>query len=163
MSDSVTATYFIGEQRYPDKMIVSLVADPEDLFGDNGIYVTGKAYDDWYLGGQEGEMPEINFLQHGEEWERPAVLELFQEGGLILHQNAGIRIQGASARLTENKRFSVYSRKKYSGSSWFEIPVFGKSRVHSFVLRSGFMNGYIQQLIQDRDVASAGSREVVVS
>lgn len=161
VSEAVTATYFVGGGHYRDKLVISLVADPEDLFGDNGIYVTGKAYDEWYLGDQAGEMPVPNFLQRGEAWERPAVVELFWGEG-SLQQEAGLRIQGASARDYGNKRFSVYARKKYSGSSWFETPLFGGSRVHSFALRSGFMNGYIQQLVQDRDVASARSRETVV-
>ena len=160
-SETVTATYFIGEGHYRDKLAVSLVADPQDLFGENGIYVTGKAYDEWYLGDRSGEMPVPNFLQRGEAWERPAVVELFLEES-ILQQEAGLRIQGASARDYGNKRFSVYARKKYSGSSWFETSLFGGSRTHSFALRSGFMNGYIQQLVQDRDVAAARSREVLV-
>ena len=160
-SDIVTATYFIGPREYEGKMIVSIVADPEDLFGENGIYVTGKAYDDWYLGGQVGEIPMPNFLQHGDAWERPAVLEIFEEGS-ILQQPVGIRIQGASAREGGNKRFSVYARTKYSGSNWFDIPLFGEERNHSFVLRSGFMNGYIQHLVQDRDVASVDSRETIL-
>ncbi len=160
-SETVTATYFVGEGHFRDKLVVSLVADPEDLFGDNGIYVTGKAYDEWYLGDQSGEMPVPNFLQRGEAWERPGVVELFS-GESILQQKVGLRIQGASARDYGNKRFSVYARKKYSGSSWLETSLFGGSRVHSFALRSGFMNGYIQQLVQDRDVASARSREVIV-
>lgn len=161
ISDDVTATYFIGEGFFEDKLVVSLVADPEDLFGDNGIYVTGKVYDDWYQGGQQGEAPTANFLQRGEEWERPAVLELFQVSS-ILKQPVGIRIQGASAREYGNKRFSVYARKEYGGSSWFNTPIFGEDRCHSFALRSGFMNGYIQHLVQDRDVASAESKECIV-
>lgn len=159
ISDVVTATYFVGPGHYKDKLAVSLVADPEDLFGENGIYVTGKAYDDWYLGGQIGDAPPMNFWQEGAEWERPAVVELFQ-GESILQQQAGIRIQGSSARAYGNKRFSIYARKKYGGS-WFETSVFGGERVHSFMLRSGFMNGYIQYLVQDRAVAAAKSREVV--
>lgn len=161
ISDDVTATYFLGKDEYKDHLIVSLVADPNDLFGENGIYVTGKEYDDWYLGDQSGDEPVPNFLRHGKEWERPAVLELFQ-GGSILQQPVGIRIQGASARYVENKRFSVYARKEYSGSNWFDIPFLGKERVHSFVLRSGFMNAYILQLVQDRDVASVKSKETIV-
>lgn len=161
ISNDVTATYFIGDGFFKDKLIVSLVADPEDLFGDNGIYVTGKTYDDWYLGGAAGEAPAANFMQRGEEWERPAVLELFQ-GNSFLKQPVGIRIQGASAREYGNKRLSVYARKEYGGSSWFHVPVFGENRCHSFVLRSGFMNGYIQHLVQDRDVASAESKECIV-
>lgn len=160
-SDIVTATYFVDRDEDRGKLVVSLVADPDDLFGDSGIYVTGKAYDDWYLGEQSGNIPMPNFLQHGMDWERPAVLELF-ESDSILQQPVGIRIQGASAREYGLKRFSVYSRKKYSGSNWFDIPLFGDWKTHSFALRSGFMNAYIQHLVQDRNIASAESREVVV-
>ncbi len=162
-SEAVTATYFVGQEDNREHLVVSLVADPQDLFGENGIYVTGKEYDEWYLGDRTGDAPAPNFLRHGEEWERPAVMELFQDKSL-LQQPVGIRIQGASAREGANKRFSVYARKKYSGSGWFDIPIFGftAQRTHSFVLRSGFMNGYIQYLVQDRDVASAQSREVLV-
>lgn len=162
-SEAVTATYFVGQEDYREHTVVSLVADPQDLFGENGIYVTGKEYDEWYLGERAGEAPTPNFLRHGEEWERPAVMEIFEDKSL-LQQPVGIRIQGASARDGANKRFSVYARKKYSGSGWFDVPLFGFAarRTHSFVLRSGFMNGYIQQLVQDRDIASAQSREVLV-
>lgn len=161
ISDAATATYFIGGGFYKDKLVVSLVADPEDLFGENGIYVTGKEYDEWYLGGQAEAEPTPNFLKHGKEWERPAVLELFH-GSSFLQQPVGIRIQGASARDYGHKRFSVYARKEYSGSSWFDIPLFGEGNCHSFVLRSGFMNGYILHLVQDRDVAAVESSECVV-
>ena len=161
VGDIATATYFIGDTEYKDKLVVSIVADPEDLFGDNGIYVTGKEYDEWYLGDRNGPAPTPNFRQHGEAWERPAVVELFQ-GSSFLQQPAGIRIQGASARDVANKRFSVYARKKYSGSGWFDVPIFGDTNTHSFVLRSGFMNGYIQHLVQDRNVAAAESREAIV-
>lgn len=156
----VTATYFVGAQDPGDKIIVSLVADPEDLFGDDGIYVTGGEYDDWYLGGQEGPAPTPNFLKRGKEWERPAVIEFFRDQKSIFQQPAGIRIQGASMRETTNKRFSVFARKEYGNSSWFDEKLFGEKRSHSFVLRPGFMNGYIQHLVQDRDVASAESDQV---
>lgn len=161
-SEIVTATYFVGETEFEENTIISIVADPDDLFGDNGIYVTGEEYDSWYLGGHEGPAPIPNFLKHGRDWERPAVIEFFQDTESFLQQAVGIRIQGASARDENNKRFSVYARKEYSGSSWFGVPLFGGIRSHAIVLRSGFMNGYIQHLVQDRDVASAESGEVVV-
>lgn len=160
-SSPVTASYFIGQDFLEDHTVISIVADPDDLFGDNGIYVTGKAYDDWYLNGQQGDAPMPNFLQKGKVWERPAVMEILQ-GESVLQQPVGIRIQGASMRYGENKRFSVYARKEYSGSSWFDIPLFGDWRTHSLALRSGFMNGYIMHLVQDRNIASAESNEVLV-
>lgn len=160
-SPIVTATYFVGEDLPDDALVISIAADPEDLFGANGIYVTGKAYDDWYLNGLPGDIPTPNFLQRGKAWERPAVIEFFQ-GESLFQQPAGIRIQGASAREVANKRFSVYARKEYSDSSWFDHSLFGPWKTHSFVLRSGFMNGYIMHLVQDRDLVSAESREVFV-
>ena len=160
--DCVTATYFVGDFEKRQTIVVSIAASPDDLFGDNGIYVTGKEYDEWYLGGREGAAPVPNFLKHGREWERPAVIEFFCNQESVLQQPVGIRIQGASMREEAYKRFSIYARKEYSGSSWFDIPVFGEKRSHAVMLRSGFMNGYIQHLVQDRDVASADSAEVFV-
>lgn len=161
-SEIVTATYFVGETGFKENIIISIVADPEDLFGGSGIYVTGEEYDSWYLGEYEGTEPMPNFLKHGKDWERAAVIEFFQDTESFLQQAVGIRIQGKHARDLKNKRFSVYARKEYSGSSWFDIPLFGEFRSHAIVLRSGFMNGYIQHLVQDRDVASAESYEVIV-
>lgn len=161
-SETVTATYFVGETEFEENIIISIVADPEDLFGGNGIYVTGEEYDSWYLGGCEGPAPTPNFVKRGKDWERLAVIEFFQDTESFLQQPVGIRIQGASAREVENKRFSVYARKEYSGSSWFDVPLFGETRSHAIALRSGFMNGYIQHLVQDRDVASAENGEVIV-
>ncbi|MCI9127775.1 MAG: hypothetical protein HFG28_11440 [Eubacterium sp.] len=172
VSEPVTATYFVGENEYKNKLIVSIVADPEDLFGGNGIYVTGKEYDEWYLGGQSGEAPIPNYRKHGMEWERPAVVEMFQETS-FLQQLVGIRIQGGASRNWKmNKRFSIYARKEYSGSNWFDKPLFGNVRTHSVVLRSGdtgghivwsgYINGYIQHLVQDRNVTAAEGREIVV-
>ena len=161
-SETVTATYFVGEMEFEENTIISIVADPEELFGDSGIYVTGEEYDSWYLGGCEGPEPMPNYLKHGKDWERAAVIEFFQDKESFLQQAVGIRIQGRYTRELKNKRFSVYARKEYSGSSWFDVPLFGEYRSHAIVLRSGFMNGYIQHLVQDRDVASAESGEVVV-
>lgn len=161
-SDCTTATYFFGKPWEADDLVISIVADPEDLFGENGIYVTGKEYDNWYLGGEEGPMPTPNYYKHGKEWERPAVMELFLNYESFLQQPVGIRIQGASARDGASKRFSVYARKEYSNSNWFDVNLFGEKRCHAFALRSGFMNGYIQHLMQDRDVASAENGEVYV-
>lgn len=69
VGDSVSATYFIGLEDYTSQNVISLIADPEDLWGDNGIYVTGKEYDDWYLKGENRDGPSPNFIYHGRDWE----------------------------------------------------------------------------------------------
>ena len=50
VSEPVTKTYFVGKTAsgyYKDMKVVSLVTDPDNLFGyENGIYVKGKVYDE---------------------------------------------------------------------------------------------------------------------
>lgn len=147
----VTKVYFVDMPAYEDQYVISLVSDPDALFGDDGIYVTGKEYDDWYLGDQEGEAPEANYLQHGRDYEIPSSITLFR-GKVLLEQEAGIRIQGASSREAARKNFSVYARKEYSGSRYFSYDFFGEGKTHSFLLRSGFEDAVMQSLARDRDV-----------
>ncbi len=60
-SDIVTREYFSCGDKY--RNVISVVADRDDLFGDYGILSTGKEYDDWYLNGQDGESPDVNYKQ----------------------------------------------------------------------------------------------------
>ena len=153
-SDVVTATYFVGCEEFTDRNVVSLIADPEDLFDDEkGIYVTGSAYDEWYLNGQEGDQPLPNFRQKGQEWEREAVFELFEDSQSVFQQNVGIRIQGASGRESSKKRFSVYARKEYDGSSLLEQPLFDNEiRAHAVLLRDEIADAICQKLMDDRGI-----------
>lgn len=49
-SDMVCATYFVGDKEWDGGTgnIISLMAEPDEIFGDDGIYVTGREYDKWY-------------------------------------------------------------------------------------------------------------------
>ena len=163
-SDVVTRTYFVGMDKYKEKSVVSLTADPEDLFGDYGIFVTGKEYDEWYLknidainNGKEFEyVPPVNFMMRGDEWEREANLEFFDiDYGLAqtLNQRAGLKIQGSSSRNVPRKRLIVLSRKELSGSEWFDTELFAGKRTHSVALREGTDNSLTQSFTPDRDVA----------
>lgn len=159
-SDVVTATYFI-DRYYEGENVISLVADPEDLFGDDGICVTGKEYDEWYLSGAGGEAPAANFLKRGRASEIRASLELFYGQG-ILKQDVGIKVQGASSRKEPRKRFCVVARKEYCGSKWLGARLFGDYDVHSFALREGFANAFCPYLVEDREVATQRSMPAVV-
>ena len=162
-----TQTYFIDLEKYADKNVVSLVADPEDLFGENGICITGAAYDAWYAGKQAAEEngetfdapePTPNYSQRGRKWERPANLQLMQSGQETLRQAVGIRVSGASSAKLARKRFSVYSRKEYSGSRWFVGDISGAGLpIHSVVLRDGFSNAFCQTLVSDRAIGTQTS------
>lgn len=163
-SDVVTETYFIGQNYFKDKDVVSLVTDHENLFDDEtGIYVTGTAYDEWYLNGKEGDQPLPNFRQKGKDWERPATVEFFCNSESLLNQNVGIRIQGAGAREGWDKRFSVYARKEYSDSDYLDIPFFDDDVLsHSIVLRDGRGDCVAQELLADRGMPWQRYREVAV-
>ena len=160
-SDVVTKTYFIGLDALREATVVSLVADPYDLFDDEyGIYVTGADYDAYYervLAGETvrvGDIPLPNYEQSGIEWEREANFELFRNGSRYINQLAGIRIQGHGSRASHRKRFSIFAREEYSGSRYFDEPIFDDGQAHSLVLRAGAMNAFAQLIAEGRDVLS---------
>ncbi len=146
-SDVVTNSYFVDMDSYRDKTVLSLVSDPEGLFGPDGIYVTGSAYDAWYLGGQEGDRPEPNFRGHGPEFEVDAHAELFGQTKRLMSQPIGLRLQGAGTRTSVGKRFSLYSRPKFSGSRYFSYELFGR-RTHSMFTRKEFADVLTSKLIE---------------
>ncbi len=160
-SEVMTASYFIGKEQYKEKTVISLVADPDALFGENGIYVTGKEYDDWLLNGQVGDEPAVNYEKSGREYEIEASIEYFQEE-LVEQQEIGIRIQGNSTRGARRKRFSLFARDEYSGSSTFDIDFFYEKPTHSAVLRSYFSNAFLNTLVEDRAIGTLKARPVTV-
>lgn len=175
-SEVITHSYFIGLGEYKDKALVSLVMDYNDLFGEHGIYVTGNEYAKWYeaafkaAGGAEVSIdgaPQPNYENKGVGSERRANVEIltFEDGECLnsLNQEVGVKIQGASTRGDVYKRFSIFSRKDYSGSKWFEAPIFEEDKDdHSFVIRHGFDNAFTPLLVKDRDLAVLDSIPVNV-
>ena len=160
-SAEAVASYFVGEAFNRDRAVVSVVADEDDLFGEDGIYTTGKTYDAWYLGGQKGDRPTANFDVHGTE--RPANVEFFKDGKtLYFGQKAGLRIQGGSTRWLPLKRFSLFARKGYAGSNTFDKEIFEGKSTHSVTLRTGFENAFSMICVPDRDVAVQQSIPVTV-
>lgn len=150
-SEVITESYFIGLEKYKNKKVISLVAEPEALFGDAGIYVSGKEYDDWYLNGSEGEEAVPNFLKNQRDSEILASFQLF-DGDHVSCQNVGIRIQGGSHRKSAIKRFSVIARKEFGGAKWFEEELFENRRTHAVVLREGFFNAVSPYLVKGRNL-----------
>ena len=151
-SKETVATYFIDKEQYEGKRVVSLIADPYDLFSDEiGIYVTGQRYDEWYLNGQEGDEPTPLFKSSEEE--RRATIEIFDSSESMMQMNVGIRIQGGSAREKEDKRFSVYAREEYSGDNRLEFAFEERdARPHSVLIRESLADLLCQRLMEDRDI-----------
>ncbi len=157
-SPVVTATYFVGQsaESYANAWVLSVVSDPEDLFGDSGICVTGTEYDLWYAQ-QDGSTPRPmpNFEQKGRQWERPAYIQLWNAAGsLLLDQPCGIRVQGNSYRGFATKRFTFYARPQYGGSDLFEASPFPSGELsHAFSTRSDHADMIAQELLFDRELS----------
>lgn len=123
ISDPITASYLVGmETSLP---VLSLVVEPDDLWGEQGIY----------------EHEEMS----GAEWERPSVVSLFDENGrLAFTEAAGVRIHGQASRLFDKKSFRLYFRGEY-GSRRLNYPLFAGNPVTSFddlVIHSGGQDSY---------------------
>jgi len=161
VGEPVSCVYFVGLEEYTSQNVISLIVDPEEMWGDEGIYVTGKAYDDWYLGGQEGKIPKLNYNQRGRDWEIEAAFSYFSQAQSF-EQQIGLRIQGASARGATFKRFSLYSRNEYSGNRFFEKDLIDGVSSRRLVLRGGTANTVCQELVRDRAVAIQRSIPVTV-
>ena len=128
----VEKTYFIttGDlKQYEDLSVISLVTNPENLFDpDYGIYVTGTQYQNWkkspeYDPGQNpwDKKGTCNYYSRGPEWEREASVTFFEKGKVVLEQNIGIRLKGASTRNNPGKSFNLLAKKKY-GKESFDYP-----------------------------------------
>lgn len=132
-SKIVDKTYFVttGDlKQYEDLSIVSLVTNPDNLFDpDYGIYVTGTQYQNWKKSPQfdPNQNPWdkngiCNYYSRGSEWEREASVTFFEKGKIVIEQNVGIRIKGASTRNNPGKSFNLLAKKAY-GKSSFDYPI----------------------------------------
>lgn len=77
----------------------------------------------------------VNAKQHGEEWERPASVELINPDATIegFQINAGLRIRGGYSRVGTNPKhaFRLFFRKEY-GEGKLEYPLFEDEGVSEF-------------------------------
>ncbi len=139
-SEVKTVSFFIGfsdKDGYDGMKILSVVTDPDNLFDyEKGIYVTGKAYDEYvdkYRGSGEYYWREefwgfwyANYRNRGMKWERKAECQFFDETGeLELSQKCGIRIHGGISRGYNPKSLNIYARKEYDGNKTFQKDFFG--------------------------------------
>ncbi len=117
---------------------ISLVMDPDDLFGEEGIHE--------------------NPFGEGEEWERPTSFEwLPSDDSSSIQANAGLRLYGGYCRYPEyaKKTFRVFFKSQY-GPAELQYPFFADSAVDSFdtlVLRARFDLSWIHGSDSTRDMA----------
>lgn len=99
--------------------VISLIADPEDLFSDErGIYAFGL--DDY-----EHSYPYFG-ANFWEEWERPVRVQVWSpEGDRVLDQDAGLSIHGGYTRAFDQKSLRLSARAAY-GPQRFDHAFFGE-------------------------------------
>lgn len=108
-SNVLTHTYFVDSEiktRYT-LPVISLVTDYDNLFDPVvGIYTE-------------------NSLKTGEEWERPAHVEFFEDdGSLGFSQNIGLRIHGGYSRKYPQKSFRIYADGQYGDLGEIKYEIF---------------------------------------
>lgn len=159
-SDVFTQTYFVGIAPPERGYTLSLIFAYDDLFGDNGIYVTGKEYDQWYLSGDTTvPEPQPNFLQ---ETEVSALAELMDSSGDVMNQAVGLRLQGATTREAWNKRFTLVAREAYGGNTVFDTVLYDGVITHSVMLKDCLIDAIVADLVSDRSAATQDSIPVRV-
>lgn len=153
VSDVITGTFFVNLEQYQENNVLSLVVDPNAMWGNDGIYVTGEAYDQWYTSGKNGTAPLPNYKQRGIDYEIPADFSFFSQE-MRAQQTVGLRISGGSSRDRVKKSFSLYARNMYSGSRLFNENILGNIASHKLSLRGGYANSICQQAVAHRNVST---------
>ncbi len=128
MGHTVTGTYLRADTT--SLRVVSLVTDPNNLYGSTGI-LTDRT-------------------ETGRAGERPVSVEIFEpDGEVLVRQDAAIRLAGAGSRSFDPANLRIIARKpaafgedayKYDGQGKFHAPLFSESdetTYDRFLLRCG--------------------------
>lgn len=125
-SDVISKSYFVGKTAsyYQNMKVISLTTDQKNIIdSQTGIYVVGDQYYEWKSSADYDPSIEAwdtrnptNYNQEGKEWERPAAVEVFEQGTLAYSGNVGIRIAGNATRSNPQKSFRLYARSEYGES-----------------------------------------------
>lgn len=159
-SEIFTQTYFVGIPEPEQGYTLSLIFEKEALFGDDGIYVTGKEYDDWYLSGSSSlPAPVPNFQQ---KLITTALAEVMDQNGDVMNQPVSLRLQGNSKRGWYVKRFILEADPALTGSNLFPAEIFPGTATHSLMTKDSKTDALVFDLVSDRAAASQKSVPVRV-
>ncbi len=124
-----TETYFLGLSH--TMRVVSVVADPDDLFSKASGILNGS-----------GDDRSTNIWKN---WERAAHVEIYlTDGTRQLSQGCGIKIHGAMSRELDQRSFKLIARSKYDETNRFHAALFDNlpyEEYQSIILRSGGQDG----------------------
>jgi len=98
--------------------VVSMMSDEANLFGDPlGLFVPGNVYKALGWNGHFVGLPNANYFQRGDAWERPLYVQVFEaDRTLGLSQLMGVRNHGAWSRGAAQKTLLLYAREEYGDS-----------------------------------------------
>lgn len=117
-------TYVFGEGH--TVRVVALVADPEDMFGEDGLYTRYRV-----------------------DMEKPGHVEVYTaEGEKMLSENCALRLHGQGSRTMLQKGFKVIARSEY-GTNRFKAPLFSErdyEEYQSFILRASSEDGVLTRM-----------------
>lgn len=118
-SAPLTATFLLNEGH--TLPVISLVAEPDDLWSDeSGIYVKG------------------NYVNYYQDWEKYASVSMFEVDGGSFTLDCGLTMYGAGSRETEQKKsFKLLFRPRYDGALDYDVFDTGVTDYASLVLRAG--------------------------
>ena len=106
--------------------VVSMVADPEDIFGSEGFHTL-----------------------YERDLERPGHIEVYTENGAqMLSENCALRLHGQGSRKYQQKGFKVIARREY-GTNRFRAPLFSGrdyTEYQSFLLRASSEDGRLTRM-----------------
>ena len=179
-------TYFVGQDigsRFGGAPIVSIVTDPSNLLDyENGILVRGRIYDEWVQTEEAATILESaaiwnriqgNFSQKGKDWEKPASIDVLENGSSACSFPCGIRLKGGFSRVFGQRSLNVYLRESY-GQDVLEFPLISTAvdcrdqvvaQYRSFCLRNGgndteylkFKDAFLQSLASSRNFSTQAS------
>ncbi len=119
-------TWFVGGAPLQHALrVVSLMSDTGNLFGDpRGLFVPGDVYNTLGWNGHPVGLPNANYFQRGDEWERPVYFQMFETNrSLAVSQLMGARNHGGWSRAAAQKTVRFYARGEY-GDSAVNYPLF---------------------------------------
>ena len=146
-TNEVCGTWLIGSTVTGHTLrVVSLQTDEANFFSDaTGLMVPGDVYNTLGWNGHSVGMPNANYFQHGEAWERPVMFELFETNREeVVAQTLGVRMHGNWSRSCAQKTMGFYARDEY-GKKKVKYRLFGdedQTEFKRFLLRNSGNDWY---------------------
>lgn len=147
ISEVATNSYFIRSLGCDTHglLVISLCADSLDLFDYvRGILVPGACFD------PEEPCCTGNYYQRGDEWERVANVEYYEQDNTGINQLAGLRTHGGIGRRYQQKSLKICAREVY-GKDHFEHQFFSDLPIDRFkrLTLKPFSSSWIQSGVAD--------------